>query len=155
MPDKESENINNKLIESILYYYEVKMQGLGSYSNIVWSRFNWFLTLELALLGFLFTQAANFPSYNMLKIVIWFAGVLVSIFWLTLGRLDYSSLERHSERGRELNNIIVDSLPSLPPTLKSKNIHDKSHFRQTKILFILPGALIVCWGFVGCLLLIS
>lgn len=57
--------------------------------------------------------------------------------------------------GRELNNIIVDSLPSLPPTLKSKNIHDKSHFRQTKILFILPGALIVCWGFVGCLLLIS
>lgn len=36
---------NNDMLSDVIHYYEVRMSALSEYSDRVWNRFNWFLTL--------------------------------------------------------------------------------------------------------------
>ncbi len=155
MTQESGGNKKNDNIEGLLHFYEIKMQGMGSYSSIVWSRFNWFVTLELALLGFLITKSGNLPEYDTLKLVILVAGVIVSAFWLILGILDYRSLGRHSESIRTLSFKIEKILGLIDSTTSNTTVKKgptslitkmKRFFRQTVLLCVLPLVFIICWG---------
>lgn len=102
--DKEKNDLNK-----ILYYYEIKMNGFGSFSTVVWSRFNWFLTIELAVLS-VYLKFMTGELKQVAHLEFFIAGLIVTSLWLILGIEDFMSHRRTKERLNKLEDDISELL---------------------------------------------
>jgi hypothetical protein len=105
MSDKISDDC---MLNDLLKYYEVKMSALSAYSDCVWTRFNWFLTLQLAFLGFFFTQIDQLSIKLLLAKGIPVVGIVVAALWALMGAEDYFSMQRHRIRTKLIDSKIKD-----------------------------------------------
>jgi hypothetical protein len=55
------------LLAKLVHYYEVRMVALSEYSDRVWNRFNWMLTLEVAIFGLFVTQLVRNQGRTTIK----------------------------------------------------------------------------------------
>lgn len=106
-------------MENLASYFQIRMEAFGSYSNIVWTRFNWFLTIHAGLIGYLISmnQKTSLPFWGAKELKL--LGLLLSLLWLILGYEDKGSLKRHKDR---LENIETDLLD----TMKKENLKQKA-----------------------------
>ncbi len=93
--------LNIEQIPELVHYYEVRMLALTEYSSQIWNRFNWFLTLEVAIFGFFFTHLETLPTN--LSPIIPIIGVVIAVLWTFIGFEDRESMKRHSKIVNELD----------------------------------------------------
>ncbi len=82
-------------LAELVHYYEVRMLALTGYSTQIWNRFNWFLTLELAIFGFFFTRLTHLPSNS--AVIVPIIGIVIATLWTLIGSEDYVSMKRHGQ----------------------------------------------------------
>lgn len=131
---------NENNLDELIHYYGVKMNGLSSYSSIVWNRFNWILTLELAAFGLFLTKEKASISDSISIDEFCVVGIVITTLWIVMGLLDYRSLDRHKESTKYLEKKVRMKL--------KEPVHDNdghSLFRQTWILFLFPMMVILIW----------
>jgi hypothetical protein len=67
----------------LLKDYELKIRYLSDHFQRMWTRFNFFVTIESALIGGKFLIASNTPSRELA-----FAGIILSALWYVMGTQD-------------------------------------------------------------------
>jgi len=142
---KEEMTEDRVTLENLIHFYEVKMNGFSAYSNIVWGRFNWFLTLELALIGFFFTQADKYSNYGFLEYLIPFAGLTISVIWGAMGFTDFHSVNRQKNFTVELSEAVYSALEPVYRR-EGENGTETDLMRQTRLLYLLPILVVCVWG---------
>lgn len=67
-------------MENMASYFQTRMEAFGSYSNIVWTRFNWFLTIHAGLIGYFINlnQTASVPFWGVKELKL--LGIMLSLF---------------------------------------------------------------------------
>ena len=125
----------NDNLDKIINIYNIRMTKLGAYSTLVWNRFNWLVTLQIALLGFFFSQIDKKQAEIkiLFEISIPVIGLVLSVLWLMLGKEDYFTLKKQKEEIKCLSNIINEKL-NLLVSLNKKRIN----FSQSIFLFLFP-----------------
>ena len=102
---------NNNHIVNLIQYHKTRMDILANYSKIVWNRFNWFTTLELALFSILITKYNEFLKDELyLQIIFFVLGSILTFFWLFLSIEDYMSMQRHKKRGEIIEKKYIKSV---------------------------------------------
>ena len=138
---------NNYSTSDLMHFYEVRMLALSEYSDRVWNRFNWFMTLQVAIFGFFFSQATTSENKQFFEYGIPLIGIVIALLWSLMGIEDYISLKKHkkltNQVGTHAVNIFINS--GLEFTL-NKNKSDKFH--QSWLLFIFPLSIVTIWAYV-------
>ena len=67
----------------LLKDYELKIRYLSDHLQRMWTRFNFFVTIESALIGGKFLIASNVPSRELAV-----AGIILSMLWYFMGAQD-------------------------------------------------------------------
>jgi hypothetical protein len=67
----------------LLKDYELKVRYLSDHFQRMWTRFNFFVTIESALIGGKFLIASNEPSRELAV-----AGIILSLLWYVMGAQD-------------------------------------------------------------------
>lgn len=140
-----------KPLAELLHYYEIRMAAFSSYAELAWNRFNWLLTLQVAISGFYVTQAPA-PSEGARLLggipITWAVPALalaVAAVWATVGWADFRSLRRFHEKSKAVENSVRDQflLTGHPvPTAKAAS----RPIRQTWLLFALPLFWALVWA---------
>ncbi|MDM8561255.1 hypothetical protein [Candidatus Parabeggiatoa sp. HSG14] len=140
----EKEPIPTTLAE-LVHYYEVRMMALTGYSTQIWNRFNWFLTLELAIFGFFFTRLGALPPNS--AVIVPIIGVVIAVLWTLIGSEDYISMKRHGQATtgveKEIRKTFYEQGIDFNNQIKKSFIK----FRQTWILFLFPVIVTISWLF--------
>lgn len=142
--DTETDNSNSVLAE-LVHYYEVRMMALSEYSDRVWNRFNWFMTVEVAAFGFFFSQAEKLSSQSLLQIGIPLVGIAIALLWALMGAEDYISLRKHGKRTNEVEQRVKEQFKSIALTFDVDVRTSFINFRQTWLLFLFPCLVVVSW----------
>jgi hypothetical protein len=121
------------------------MLALTEYSSRIWNRFNWFLTLELAIFGFFFSHLETLPK-NFSSIVP-IIGIVVAILWFLIGFEDRKSMKRHSEMVKEVDIKIREIFTEKNINFKAKIKKPPVRFRQMWVLFLFPLIIAISWVF--------
>ena len=133
------------LLSDVIHYYEVRMSALSEYSDRVWNRFNWLLTLQLAIFGFYFSQIDKSASFAIFKLGVPIVGIVVAILWLVMGAEDYVSMRKHGKRTDEVENKLRDLFSNENIEFNFQARRSFISFRQTWLLFIFPALIIISW----------
>ena len=131
-------------MNQLINYYQVKSAAWLGYAGIVWNRFNWLLTLQLAMAGFFLTNHSKIDSTAIFQFHIPTIGLIVAFLWFIMGIEDFRSMNKHRNRVKNLEKQIEDELTDS----NNKTNHDeirKSFFRQTYLLFFFPTITITSW----------
>ncbi|MDM8565364.1 hypothetical protein QUF74_06895 [Candidatus Halobeggiatoa sp. HSG11] len=134
-----------KQLAELVHYYEVRMLALTEYSSRIWNRFNWFLTLELAIFGFFFTHLETL-SKNFISIVP-IIGIVIAALWFLIGFEDHKSMKRHSETVNELDLEIRKFFAEHGINFELKVKKHPIRFRQIWVLFMFPLIVGLSWVF--------
>jgi len=135
-------------IDSLLHYYEVRMYALSEYSERVWIRFNWFLTLQLAVFGLYSNRLEKITSQAIMASGLPIIGIALALLWFLLGAEDYVSAKKHGARTNEVEKKVkefffnqgIDFDVSVRTTFVG--------FRQTWLLFAFPVFIVIAWLFI-------
>lgn len=137
--------MEQSVLTELVHYYEVRMLALTEYSSRIWNRFNWFLTLELAIFGFFFSHLETLPK-NFISIVPTI-GIVIALLWFLIGFEDRKSMKRHGEVVNEIdieiNKIFTEQDVSFDLKYKKHPIR----FRQMWVLFVFPLIVAASWVF--------
>jgi hypothetical protein len=87
--------------------YRIKVDYLKSQYDRLWTRFHFFLTVELAIFGFLGYLTFNHPSLDVTVLPI-AMGFFVSLLWYIVGAEDRALVEVYEERARTAAAKIAD-----------------------------------------------
>ena len=142
------DNKKESLLSDVIHYYEVRMSALSQYSDRVWNRFNWFLTLQLAISGFYFSQLEKLASFSIFKSGIPIIGFVVAILWLIMGAEDFVSMRKHGKRTTEVENKVKALFSRQGVDFNAQARKSFINFRQTWLLFIFPAFIILSWAVV-------
>ena len=145
--------INSESISDVVHYYEVRMSALSDYSNGVWNRFNWFLTLQLAIFGFYFSQSNKIGEISLFESGVPIVGVIVAILWLIMGAEDFISMNKHGKKTTKVEDRVLELLSEQNIKFNFKVKKSVIRFRQTWLLFLFPALLIASWLIVYFLLI--
>ncbi len=132
-------------LAELVHYYEVRMLALTEYSSRIWNRFNWFLTLELAIFGFFFTHLETLPA-NFASIVP-IIGMVIAILWFLIGFEDRQSMKRHGETVNELDLEVRKIFVECGINFELKVKKHPIRFRQMWVLFVFPLIVGLSWIF--------
>lgn len=138
-------------IENITHYYRIKMSAFSKYLAIVWNRFNWFLTLTIAVFGVYFNKIEQ-TSYFLFQYGIPTIGIVLSFLWLFMGVEDYLSLKRHKAKVSSIDNHLKDYFHKADIDIRFEKNNNYLNFTQSTLLFLFPGLAIICWLIIWCLL---
>lgn len=125
----------------MLHYYEIRMSAYSSYLNISWNRFNWMLTLELALYGVYFGSASGFSDSLQYDEIMPIVGFIISALWVVVGGQDHKTIEELLNKKRYVNHRIIELLDIEFVKRNSR----KKIFKQSYILFIFPLISFIGW----------
>ena len=132
-------------LAELVHYYEVRMLALTEYSSQIWNRFNWFLTLEVAIFGFFFTHLETLPAN--LSSIIPIIGVVIAGLWTFIGFEDRKSMKRHSEIVNEVDLEIRKFFAECSINFEPKVKKHPIRFRQMWVLVIFPLIMAASWIF--------
>lgn len=134
-------------MENMTSYFQTRMEAFGSYSNIVWTRFNWFLTIHAGLIGYLINlnQKASAPFWGINELK--FLGLSLGLLWLILGYEDQNSLDRHKKRLKCIESDLLMNLINKEMIQKEGKwpIEREHSFRQTSLLILFPILTCIIW----------
>lgn len=144
MNKKNSNYSSEELLNCLCSVFQTRMEAYSNYSNQVWNRFNWLLTLQTGIAGFFISNFSS--SAGSAKGVI-FLAIIVCVFWLLLGIEDFYGLKKQSERVKSCQKIIIERLePFEKGVLELQKENPKFlNFRQTSLLFFLPLVVLIAW----------
>lgn len=142
--NSEIENTES-LLSEVIHYYEIRMSALSEYSDRVWNRFNWLLTLQLAIFGFYFSQIDKSASVAIFKSGVPIIGIVVAILWLVMGAEDYVSMKKHGKRTAEVENKVKELFSNENMEFNFQARRSFISFRQTWLLFVFPALIIISW----------
>jgi len=129
----------------LLELLKIRTNSLVSYSNRVWQMFNWFVTINIGILGFLFSDQNTVIN----SLFIYFVGLLLNILWFFIGINDYLSMLKHKTIKEKIENELYYSydIGTLlePPSQNENPIFSRLKFNQTKTLFMAPLLSIIFW----------
>ncbi|ETR67061.1 MAG: hypothetical protein OMM_12003 [Candidatus Magnetoglobus multicellularis str. Araruama] len=146
----EAKAIKNVLGDPV-HYYEVRMNALSEYSDRVWNRFNWFLTLQLAIFGFYFTQIDKLSLQPLIAKGIPIVGITISVLWCLMGAEDYVSMRKHGKRTLEVENKVKEAFLQEKYDFEVSVRRSFIRFRQTWLLFLFPILVTGAWFYVAIL----
>jgi len=148
--------------EHLLSLLQIRTDALIQYSQRIWTLFNWFLTLHVAMVGYYFgiIQAKN------LTLAIPLMGVVLSFLWLLIGIEDYQTFLKHKKIKKAIEGKVAErmSLTKVFNEIKKKNKsekgkneseeqnkseEEKNKFNQTHMLMIFPILTCVFWIYVA------
>lgn len=89
--------------------YRLRIQLYGEFTNRMWTRFNFLLTAEIAVIGFLITSSIE-PEW---KDNLWLfpaIGIFISFIWYVLGAQDRYYFEGFRKQVQYLENKIAKEL---------------------------------------------
>ena len=129
----------------LIHYYETRMNAFSAYSNLVWNRFNWFITLQVIIFGFLFTQQTSVNKSEIVEIGIPIVSIVISILWLVMGVEDYISLKRHGRKTTTIEINIKNILNSTNIMKTHTEERGKFNFKQSLLLIISPILAMFTW----------
>jgi len=136
----------NKITHSdLISYYEIRMAALSEYSDRVWNRFNWFLTLELSTFGFFLSQLEKAASQPLLGYGIPIIAIIVSSIWALMGAEDYISMKKHGKIVTKLEEYVKDIFLQQGFNFEVSIQRSFLNFRQTSLLFLFPIFLEFLW----------
>lgn len=136
---------NETLRSDLIHYYEVRMSALSEYSDRVWNRFNWLLTLQLAICGFYFSQLEKLASFSVFKLGVPFIGFVLAILWMIMGAEDFVSMRKHANKTTEVENKAMVLFSRQGVEFNNQAKKSFINFRQTWLLFIFPALIILSW----------
>lgn len=144
MNKKNSNYSSEELLNCLCSVFQTRMEAYSNYSNQVWNRFIWLLTLQTGIAGFFISNFSS--SAGSAKGVI-FLAIVVCVFWLLLGIEDFYGLKKQSERVKSCQKIIIERLePFEKGVLELQKENPKIlNFRQTSLLFFLPLVVLIAW----------
>lgn len=143
MYDQETEN--EAALSDLIHYYEVRMTALSEYSDRVWNRFNWFLTLQIAILGFFLSQIEKIATQPFLAYGVPIVGVVVAGIWALMGAEDYVSMRKHGKRTTTVEERVKDKFLRQGFDFEVSVRKSFLHFRQTSLLFLFPLFVAILW----------
>ena len=137
------------ILGDLTQYYRIRMSALSKYSNIVWNRFNWFLTLSVAIFGLYFNKIEQ-SSYYLFKYGIPTIGIVLSILWFLMGIEDYFTLQSHKKKVSKINKYIKDSFAegNIDIGIEKRNFF--INFSQSILLYVYPLISILSWVLILC-----
>jgi hypothetical protein len=140
-------NMDNheSVLAALIHYYEVRMMALSEYSDRVWNRFNWFMTVEVASFGFFFTQVEKISSQSLLQNGIPTVGIAIAVLWSLMGAEDYISLRKHGKRTTEVERQVEEKFKKSGLDLEVDVRKSFINFRQTWLLFFFPCLVVIAW----------
>lgn len=143
---KKSNNISNvDSLNNLCSVFQTRMAAYSNYSNQVWNRFNWLLTLQVGIAGFYINNSLTSPNSTKKAI---FLALTVCILWLLMGIEDYFGLKRSYEKVKACNKIIVEKMDISKAEAKElEQVKDerKLAFRQTSLLYVFPATTLLAW----------
>lgn len=107
--DMQNNEADNKRIDFLIEVYKLRVQFHSEHIDRLWTRFNFLLTTEIALLGLFFTIWADNNSWNgfvMFPIL----GIIVSVLWYILGAQDHYYFEGFRKQIWSLEKAISKEL---------------------------------------------
>jgi len=120
-------------------YYQTTMNMLSRYLQIVWNRFNWFSTLNIALFSFYFTKT-EVLVHNTIPII----AIFLTAVWFFIAIMDYATINRLKEKNKNINNEIMKFL-------KIETMGNKSYLltklKQNMLLYLIPLIILSVWLF--------
>lgn len=143
MDNQETEN--EVAFSDLIHYYEVRMTALSEYSDRVWNRFNWFLTLHLATLGFFLSQIEKIATQPLLAYGVPVVGVVVAGIWALMGAEDYVSMRKHGKRTTAVEERVKDTFLLQGFDFEVSARKSFLNFRQTSLLFLFPLVVAILW----------
>jgi ABC-type uncharacterized transport system permease subunit len=129
-----------KELDLLMNLLQIRTDSLVNYSNRVWLIFNWFVTLNIGVLGFFLTKQAT--DFTISIIIV---GFLSSMLWFMIGIQDFKSMEKHKLIKKEVEKIVLGQLDQ--PTLNKVMFPEKEkfEFQQTWSLFAVPIVFAFIW----------
>lgn len=146
-----SENDKGHLVEIV----KMRTDALVSYSNRVWTVFSLFQTLNLAIIGAIFTKQTIGENQVIFLGII---SLFLSTIWYILGLNDYRSMEKHKNIKKIVEEklfVLLNISEVLVQAEKPKHRRVVYGFNQTKTLYIIPfsqiivALLIILQGMIG------
>ena len=135
----------NEMLSDVIHYYEVRMSALSEYSDRVWNRFNWFLTLQLAIFGFYFSQLDKITLFSFFKSGVPIIAIIVALLWVVMGVEDYISMRKHGKRKNEVEKHVNRLFKNQDIIFKFQAQKSFIRFRQTWLLFLFPILTAISW----------
>jgi hypothetical protein len=135
----------NQILSDAVNYYSIKMSALSEYSTMIWNRFNWFLTLQVAILGFYFSQLTKIDASSVVLIGVPVAGLIVAILWAIMGIEDYLSIRRHGKRTKELDKHVRGLFLNQEICIYQNDQNGRIEFKQTSLLYYFPMLTMTSW----------
>ncbi len=122
----------------LLELLKIRTDSLVSFSNRVWQIFNWFVTINIGILGFLFSKQNTVLN----SLYIYLVSLLLNILWLYIGINDYLSMKKHKTIKEKIEKYLYHSydigILLEPPSENENPIFSRLKFNQTKTLFMVP-----------------
>lgn len=140
----ETDNVKG-ILSDLIHYYEVRMMALSEYSDRVWNRFNWFMTVEVAIFGFFFSQVDKIVLQSLLHNGIPLVGITIALLWSLMGAEDYVSMRKHGKRTTEVEWQVMERFKDSGLSFEVQVRKSFVNFRQTWLLFVFPCLVVVAW----------
>ena len=119
------------------------MTALSEYSNHIWNRFNWFMTIEVAAFGLVFSKFEDLNNTNLQ--IIGVPCILMASVWFLMGLEDSRSMRKHTHKAKEVERLVREEFAKGDLEFRFPEISKVSRFRQTWLLFILPLLVFLAW----------
>ena len=106
MDKKENLKERNDFLKDV---YRLRVQLYSEFSGRMWTRFNFLLTAEIGVLGFLITNSTN-PEWIEELWLFPAVGIFISLIWYILGAQDRYYFEGFRKQVQYLENKITKEL---------------------------------------------
>jgi hypothetical protein len=110
--------------------YQLKVNYLTNHFTRMWTRFNFFLTINSALFGFSFNS-----SYEKNEIYLIWAGIAFSILWFYFGAVDKYLATLYRAHVEHAFHLIRPPVPKAPSTAEAA-AHDERQARLGRLSFV-------------------
>ncbi len=133
--------------DNLISILQIRTDALIKYSQRIWTLFNWFLTLQVAILGYYF-RTMQLDSHTLAVPIV---GLTLSVLWLLIGINDFKSFNKHKSVKTEIEkkvskNLNISNLLGYNQSEKEQN--KKFEFRQTYMLMIFPIIVFLLWLYI-------
>jgi uncharacterized membrane protein len=136
-----------KFIDKLISIYGIRLSALGGYSDRIWKRFYWLLTIQVALFGFIFSKLEQSNTNLLLGKAILPIGLFIAFLWLLLCIEDYFSLKKYAKEMKKIEEYLYNYFQQ-----NELSFHETKRsllgFDQAWLLFISPIIILFMWGFI-------